>query len=334
MNLTQLRFIVAIADANLNITHAAARVHATQPGLSKQLKQLEDELGFQLFSRRARSIESITPAGDKVLQHARVILAEAANIRALAANLRGEAQGELQIATTHTQARYVLPRLIAALKQRFPQVAVNVMPGSDAEALARHARGDADVTMVSSAQAPPPSDLALPIYCWHRVVLVPQGHPLTALGRALTLADLSAHPLISYETSRDPESSLQRAFAEAALTPDISITASGADLIKTYVRNGLGVGIVAEMAVEFGDRDLVVLPARELLPTCTTWLLLRKDRVLREYADALIALLIPGLDVDDVRRALRDELTLDLHPVHWSELRDLYMQHLIEEFQI
>lgn len=334
MNLTQLRFIVAIADANLNITHAAARVHATQPGLSKQLKLLEDELGFQLFSRRARSIEAITPAGEKVLQHARVILAEATNIRALAANLRGEARGELQIATTHTQARFVLPRLIAALKQRFPQVAVNVMPGSDAEALARHASGDADVTMVSSAQAPPPTDLALPIYTWHRVVLVPHGHALTALGRALTLADLSAHPLISYETSRDPESSLQRAFAEAGLTPDISITASGADLIKTYVRNGLGVGIVAEMAVEFGDRDLVVLPARELLPTCTTWLLLRKDRVLREYADALIALLIPGLDVDDVRRALRDELTLDLHPVHWSERRDLCMQQPIEEFQI
>lgn len=334
MNLTQLRFIVAIADANLNITHAATRVHATQPGLSKQLKLLEDELGFQLFSRRARSIEAITPAGAKVLQHARTILAEAANIRALAANLRGEAQGELQIATTHTQARYVLPGLIAALKRRFPQVAVTVMPGSDAEALARHASGDADVTLVSSAQAPPPSDLALPIYTWHRVVLVPHGHPLATLGRALTLADLAAYPLVSYETSRDPESSLQRAFAEAGLTPDISITASGADLIKTYVRNGLGVGIVAEMAIEPGDRDLLALPTIELLPTCTTWLLLRKDRVLREYTDSLITLLIPGIDADDVKRALRDERVLDIAPAHWRERGDLLMRQPIEEFQI
>lgn len=334
MNLTQLRFIVAIADANLNITHAAARVHATQPGLSKQLKQLEDELGFQLFTRRARSIEAITPEGEKVLQHARVILAEAANIRALAANLRGEAQGELQIATTHTQARYVLPRLIAALKHRFPQVAVNMLPGSDAEALARHANGDADVTMVSSAKSPPPSDLALPIYTWHRVVLVPRDHPLTTLGRALTLNDLASYPLISYETSRDPTSSLQRAFAEAGLQPEISITAAGADLIKTYVRNGLGVGIVAEMAVDAGDRDLVTLPTIDLLPTCTTWLLLRKDRVLREYTDHLITLLIPGINADDVRRALRDELSVEIVPAHWLDRPDLLALGPIEEFQI
>lgn len=334
MNLTQLRFIVAIADANLNITHAAARVHATQPGLSKQLKQLEDELGLQLFTRRARSIAAITDAGEKVLRHARIILAEAANIRALAANLSGEAKGVLEIATTHTQARYVLPGLIAEIKQRFPEVAVKVLPGSDAEALAHHANGEADLTLVSSALAPPPADLALPVYRWERVALVPRGHPLALLKRPLRLVDLVGHPLISYETSRDPGCSLQRAFAAVELCPEISITAAGADLIKTYVRNGLGVGILAEMAIEPSDHDLVVLSLAGQLPTCTTWLLLRRDRVLREYSHALIAKLIPAVDADDVRRALREEIQLALDAARWIERTDLHLNPPIGDFQI
>jgi DNA-binding transcriptional LysR family regulator len=323
MTLTQLRFIVAIADANLNITQAATKVHATQPGLSKQLKQLEDELGFQLFTRRARSIEAITPAGEKVLKHARIVLAEAANIRAVAANLRREAEGELLIATTHTQARYVLPRPLAALKQRFPQVSLHVAPGGDAETVARHEKGEADIAIVSSSGAPPHADLALPIYRWERTVLVPRGHALTRLGRALTLADLAAHPLISYESSRAPDSSLRRAFSEAGLSPEIGVTARDADLIKTYVRTGLGVGILAEMAIDASDSDLVALSARGLFPTCTTWLLIRKDRVLRDYSEALIRTLVPAIDLRDLRRALSDGAPLRIEAQAWSEREDL-----------
>ena len=334
MTLTQLRFIVAIADSNLNITQAAAKVHATQPGLSKQLKQLEDELGFQLFTRRARSITSITPAGERVLKHARIVLAEAANIRAVAANLRREAQGELLIATTHTQARYVLPRPLAALKQRFPQVALHVAPGGDAETVARHDKGEADIAIVSSSGTPPQADLTLPIYRWERVVLVPRGHALTELGRALTLADLAAYPLISYESSRAPDSSLRRAFHEAGLTPEIGVTARDADLIKTYVRTGMGVGILAEMAVDASDSDLVALPARGLFPECTTWLLIRKDRVLRDYAEALIRTLIPAIDLRDLRRALADGEPLRIEPQTWREREDLSKPSPVGEFQI
>ena len=334
MTLTQLRFIIAIADANLNITQAAARVHATQPGLSKQLKQLEDELGFQLFTRRARSIEAITPAGEKVLKHARIVLAEAANIRAVAANLRREAEGELLIATTHTQARYVLPRPLAALKQRFPHVALHVAPGGDAETVARHDKGEADIAIVSSSGTPPHADLSLPIYLWDRVVLVPRGHPLAQIARSLSLADIAAFPLISYESSRAADSSLRRAFTEAGLSPEISVTARDADLIKTYVRTGLGVGILAEMAVNASDTDLVALPARGLFPTCTTWLLIRKDRVLRDYAEALISTLIPGIDLRDLRRALHDNEPLSLTASRWSEREDLSKPAPIAEFQI
>jgi len=334
MTLTQLRYIIAIADAQLNITQAAAKVHATQPGLSKQLKQLEDELGFLLFTRRARSIEAITPAGVKVIQHARTILAEAANIRALAANLRGEEAGELHIATTHTQARYVLPRPLAALKQRYPLVAIHVAPGGDAETLARHANGEADIAILSSAGTPPEADLALPIYHWDRVALVPRGHPLAMLGRPLTLADLIAYPLVSYESSRAADSSLRRAFSAAGLNPEISITARDADLIKTYVRTGLGVGILAEMAIDGSDADLVALPTLGLFPLCTTWLLIRKDRVLRDYAEALIRTLIPDIDLRDLRRALRDDAPLQVAAQHWSQRQDLSRQMPLAEFQI
>ncbi|NLB13801.1 MAG: LysR family transcriptional regulator, partial [Gammaproteobacteria bacterium] len=171
MTLTQLRYLVAIADSGLNITLAAERVHATQPGLSKQLKQLEDELGFQLFLRKGRSLDAITVPGAEVIARARKLLLEAGNIRALAANLRGEAQGELSISTTHTQARYVLPPAIAPLRQRYPEVSVHIVPTGDGEAVAELGRG-ADVALVSSSGQPPSGGVALPLYSWRRVVVV------------------------------------------------------------------------------------------------------------------------------------------------------------------
>lgn len=320
MTLTQLRYLVAIADSGLNITLAAQKVHATQPGLSKQLKQLEDELGFRLFTRKGRSLESVTPAGAEVIERARAVQEQVANIRALAANLRADSQGELHIATTHTQARYVLPTALAALKQRYPQVAVHLAPGGDGEALGRLADGQADLAIVSTAGAPPQvPGLALPMFRWDRVVLVPRTHPLSALERPLRLNDLVGQPLVSYESSRSPESSLRAAFAAIGATPDIACTARDADLIRTYVRAGLGVGIMAEMAVR-DDDDLVAVSADGLLPTCTTWLLIRDDRVLRDYTSSLASQLVPGLHARDLQRALGGEPLPGLKPPHWREL--------------
>jgi len=320
MTLTQLRYLVAIADSGLNITVAAAKVHATQPGLSKQLKQLEDELGFHLFTRGARSLEAITPAGEAVIEHARRMLAEASNIRAIAANLRRDAQGDLQIATTHTQARYVLPTALAGLNRQFPQVAVHLTPSGDAESLARLASGDAEIAIISSTGTPPVAGLALPMYRWDRVVLVPRQHPLASLGYAPTLVDLARYPLVSYESSREPDSSLRRAFAEAHLEPSIAMTARDAELIKTYVRAGFGVGILAEMAITPEDSDLVAIPADNLLPRCTTWLLLRRDRVLRDYTQTLVTELVAGLHPRDLRRALEDGASLQLQTPHWRDM--------------
>jgi len=304
MTLVQLRYLIAIADSGLNITLAAERVHATQPGLSKQLRQLEDELGFQLFVRKGKSLDAITHAGEQVIERARAILTEAANIRAIAADLRNEAYGELRIATTHTQARFALPPAIAALSNLYPQVSVHLQPTRDADVLAQLEAGHVDMAVISSAGAPPASGIALPAYHWHRVIVTPQGHPLAARELPPTLHELAALPLVSYESSLKAESSLRRAFDAVGLTPQIVMTAGDADLIKTYVRAGLGVGVLAEMAMQDSDTDLCPLPADHLFPRCTTWIVLRRESVLREYMLEFIGQFAPHLDRREVARTL------------------------------
>lgn len=322
MTLTQLRYLVAIVDSGLNITLAAERVHATQPGLSKQLKQLEDELGFQLFVRKGRSLEGIAPAGERVLEHARRILEEAANIRSYAANERGEHAGRLLLATTHTQARYVLPPAIAAIKRQFPQVNVDLQAAGDAEVLQKLAQDNADLALISSAGSVPSGGMAVPLYRWRRVLLLPRAHPLADLGRAPTLVELAQHPLISYESSIRADSSLQRAFATEGVEPQIAMTARDANLIKTYVRAGLGAGLLAEMAIGAReDADLRILPAPKALPECVTWAVIPRGRVLRDYALALLHHLAPQLDPRDLRRVLEGNLEPQWPtPPAWVEL--------------
>jgi DNA-binding transcriptional LysR family regulator len=303
MTLTQLRYLVAIADSGLNITQAAERVHATQPGLSKQLKQLEDELGFQLFTRRGRSLDSVAPAGVRVIEHARKVLAEVANIRSYAANERGEYSGRLLLATTHTQARYVLPQAIAAIKREFPQVSVDLLAAGDSDVLGK--LDQADLALISTAGSVPQGGVAVPLFRWRRVLLVQATHALAGLDRAPTLAELARHPLISYESSTRPDSSLQRAFAGAGVVPQVTMTARDANLIKTYVRAGLGAGLLAEMATTSSeDGDLRILAAPEELPECTTWAVIPRGRVLRDYALSLLHILAPQLDRRDLRRVL------------------------------
>lgn len=319
MTLTQLRYLVAIADSGFNITQAAEKVHATQPGLSKQLKQLEDELGFQLFLRRGRSLEGVAPAGVKVIDSARKILAEAANIRSYAANERGEFRGRLLLATTHTQARYVLPKVIADVTRRYPQVSVDLFAAGDAEVLEK--LDEADFGLISTAgSVPATGGVAVPLYRWRRVLLVPKTHPLAKAKGAPSLAELARHPLISYESSMLPESSLQRTFAAAGVKPQVAMTARDANLIEAYVRAGLGAGLLAEMAVGGRvDDDLRVIPAPPELPECITWAVVPRGRVLREYALELLHGLAPQLDPRDLRRILEGNQTPEWpQPPRWQ----------------
>lgn len=332
MTLTQLRYLVAIADSDLSVTIAAERVNGTQPGLSKQIKQLEDELGFLIFTRGARSLENITPAGENVIEYARLLLAQANNIRALAANLQKVHDGELRIATTHTQARYALPVALSSFNQQFPTIAVHLSPGSDSESLMQLDRDQADIAIISTAnQQAPHGYTALPIYHWDRIILVPKNHELAQLKQKLTLEELARFSLVSYESSKDPESSLRRAFSKKGLATNLAMTARDADLIKTYVRAGFGVGILAEMAYENTDADLVRLDADKLLPRCTTWLLLRKDRLQRNYTLDLIQRLIPNLHSIDLQRLLRHNQAITFNTPHW---RDNHLPGSMGEFEI
>jgi LysR family cys regulon transcriptional activator len=304
MTLTQLRYLVAIADADLNISLAAVRAHVSQSGLSKQLKQLEDELGVLMFVRRGRSLEAITPAGEAVIRRARSVLAETSNIRDYAANERRESHGQLVIATTHTQAQFVLPGAIARIKQSYPQVSVHLRQSMRAHALELLTDGDADIAILSTAVHPPAAGIAVPLYRWQRCIVAPQGHPLQELGHAPSLEDLARYPIVGYEASARPESSLQRAFAGAGLQPWIAMTTLNADLIKTYVRAGAGVGLLAEMAIGPDDTDLCYWPAPPQISRCLAWAVLPRERVLRDYALDLVQMLAPRLDRRDLRRVL------------------------------
>lgn len=321
MTLTQLYYLTAIADANLNITQAAEKVHATQPGVSKQLRQLEDELGFLVFTRKGKSLDTVTPAGAQVIERARIVVAETNNIRVLAANLRGSTDGDLRIATTHTQARFVLPPAIANVTEHFPGVSVRLIPGGDSEIHELLDRDEVDIVIASSTGAPPPIGHAIPLYRWDRVVVVPHTHPFAKRKEPITLAALADEPLVSYESTHRPDSSMRRAFENKGFVPKIACTARDADLIKTYVRTGLGVGILAEMAImPQDDADLTVLSLAGLLPQCTTYLLLRGDRLLRDFTAQFITTLAPQLDEHDLRRSLSGDTSFQWpEPPHWRD---------------
>jgi LysR family transcriptional regulator, cys regulon transcriptional activator len=309
MKLHQLRYLAAVAQSGLNITAAAQKLHTSQPGVSKQIKLLEDELGFQIFVREGRNLTRITPAGQQVIDRALRILQEAQSIRDLSTELRDEGRGSLSIGTTHTQARYVLPDVIRQFRGRYPNVRLNLHQGTSEQIaeMVAHDRIDCAIATGSNALF---ADLTLmPCYHWHRAVVVPRGHPL-ANGGKLTLKALAAHPIISYTFSFTGPASLQEVFAKTGLTPNIAITARDADVIKTYVRLGLGVGIVAHMAMEEGETDLDVIEASHLFPVHTTWLGFRRGTLLRKYMYEFAQLLAPHLDrrlVDRAHRAATPE---------------------------
>ena len=304
MKLHQLRYLAAVAQSGLNITAAAQKLHTSQPGVSKQIKLLEDELGFQIFVREGRNLTRITPEGQQVIERALRILQEAASIRSLSTELRDEGKGSLSIGTTHTQARYVLPDVIREFRGRYPQVRLNLHQGTS-EQIAEMVASDRIDCAVATGYEQLFGDLTLlPCYRWHRTVIVPKGHPL-ANGARLTFRALAAYPHITYTFSFTGPSSLHEAFARASLVPNVAITARDADVIQTYVRLGLGVGIVAHMAVDEHDPDLVALDSSHLFAAHTTWIGFRRGTVLRKYMYEFAQLLAPHLDRRLIERAHR-----------------------------
>jgi LysR family transcriptional regulator, cys regulon transcriptional activator len=305
MKLQQLRYLAAVVQNDLNITAAAVKLGATQSAISKQLKLLEEELGFDVFARSGRTLTRVTLPGERVIRHALKMLREAQNIYGLSEDFREDARGSLSIGTTHTQARYVLPPIIQKFRHRYPNVQFHLHQGTSEQIAAM-----ADVDVIDFAMATGSHELfsryvLLPCYQWSRRIIVPAGHPLTQIERP-TLQDLAAFPIVTYVFSFTGRSSLHQAFAQQGLTANVALTARDADVIKTYVREGLGVGIVADVALDpVQDRGLVSIEAGHLFSVHTTWIGFARDRLLRGYMYDLLALIAPHLDRDRIDRAAR-----------------------------
>lgn len=311
MKLQQLKYLLAIVDNGMNITAAAERMYTSQPGVSKQLKLLEEELGMQLFTRKGKSLDGITAAGHQVIDRARIIMRESDNIRSLASEYYQEEEGSLSIATTHTQARYVLPEIVAEFRKRFPKIGLNLHQGTSEQIADMVSANNIDFAIATGSDELFSDLMLVPSYRWDRSIVVPNGHELTKLDRKITLQDLANYPLVTYVFSFGGQSSLKRAFENEGLDPDVVFTARDADVIKTYVRMGLGVGIVASMAADCDDRkDLQVIDAEGLFPRSTTWIGYRKNTVLRRYMIEFIRLFashISAQQLDEVRRATSQE---------------------------
>ena len=296
MNLQQLRYICAIADAELNVSRAAERLHTSQPGISKQVRLLEAELGIELFRRKGKHLSELTPAGKQILVHARSILERVSSIRQAAADALDATRGSLGIATTHTQSRYSLPPVITRFAKLYPEVKLHMQQGTPMQIAELAVRGDSDFAIATEALAHVDQLVMMPCFRWNRVVLVPRGHPLENSSR-LTLHELVEYPLVTYVQGFTGRAQLDQAFAQEGLQPAIVFTAADADVIKTYVRLGMGVGVTASMAVEAGrDADLVALDASHLFDWSTTGIALRREMGLRSYMYDFIQMLAPHLD--------------------------------------
>lgn len=261
MNFQQLKIIREAARCHFNLTEVANTLYTSQSGVSRHIKELEDELGVELFIRRGKRLLGMTEPGKALLTMAERILTEANNIRRLADNFANSDRGRLHVSTTHTQARYALPGIIKEFRTQYPQVQLVLHQGSPSEIVSMLLNGETDIGLTSELMADYEEIAAFPYYSWHHAILVPRGHPLTELPN-VTLEDLSAWPLVTYQSGLTGRTKIDAAFAMADIEPDIVLSAQDSDVIKTYVELGLGVGILADMAIDsVKDSNLVRLNA-------------------------------------------------------------------------
>ncbi|MEH0832663.1 HTH-type transcriptional regulator CysB [Pectobacterium cacticida] len=307
MKLQQLRYIVEVVNHNLNVSSTAEGLYTSQPGISKQVRMLEDELGIQIFARSGKHLTQVTPAGQEVIRIAREVLSKVDAIKAVAGEHTYPDKGSLYVATTHTQARYALPSVIKGFIDRYPRVSLHMHQGSPTQIAEAVAKGSADFAIATEALHLYDDLVMLPCYHWNRAVVVKPDHPL-ASQTDITIEELAAYPIVTYTFGFTGRSELDTAFNRAGLTPRIVFTATDADVIKTYVRLGLGVGVIANMAVDpQTETDLVTLNANSIFNYSTTKIGFRRSTFLRSYMYDFIQRFAPHLtrDVVDSAVALR-----------------------------
>ncbi len=306
MNLHQFRFVQEAVRHNLNLTEAAKALHTSQPGVSKAIIELEDELGIEIFARHGKRIKRVTEPGTHVLRSIEIILREINNLKRIGEQYSAQDSGNLSIATTHTQARYVLPGPVSRLRQAYPKVAVSLHQGSP-DQVARMLLDDvADIGVATESLAQYPELITLPCYEWQHVLVLPAGHPLLDKER-IALEDLTQTPLITYHPSFTGRVRIDQAFAQRQLTPNVVLEAIDSDVIKTYVRLGMGVGIVAEMAMQGDERtaDLVARPAGQLFGQNVARVAFKRGAYLRQFVLRFAELLSDRLSRELIMKAMQ-----------------------------
>lgn len=302
MKLQQLRYIWEVAHNNLNVSATAQNLFTSQPGVSKQIRLLEDELGIEIFVRSGKHLTRITPAGQAVIDMAGEILQTAENIKKVAYDFSNERIGSLVLATTHTQARYILPEVIQQFMEKYPEVTLSLKQGTPMQIAQMVAEGEADLAIATESIANTNDLVTFPCYQWNRCILVPKNHPLTK--QKLTLKTLAEYPLVTYVSGFTGRAKVDEAFAQEGVEPKIVFTAADSDVIKTYVRLGVGVGIVAHMAADTRDDDLVVIDASHLFEPSITRLGIRKGTFMRGYLYHFIEKLAGHLDQETLDKGL------------------------------
>jgi LysR family cys regulon transcriptional activator len=308
MNFQQLRAVRETARLGFNLTEVANALHTSQPGVSRQIRELEEELGIDIFVRAGKRLTGLTPPGEVLLPIAERLLLDADNLRRVGDEFVAQNSGRLSIAATHSQARYALPTVVRDFRAVYPQVTLELHQGSPRQVAAMLLSGEADIGVATEALAQYEQLVALPCYRWTHSIVVPPDHDLLKIDGPITLQQLARFPIITYETGYTGRTHIDEAFAKAGLKPGIVLSAMDADVIKTYVELGMGVGIVASIAFDpERDRTLHALDARHLFEVNLTRLAIRRGTWLRGYVYAFIESFAPTLTREAVRRALAGE---------------------------
>ncbi len=304
MNLHQFRFVQEAVRRNLNLTETAKALHTSQTGVSKAIIEFESELGVEIFARHGKRLKRITEPGQQVLKSVEIIMREVGNLKRIGEQFSAQDSGTLSIATTHTQARYVLPKPLARLRELFPKVNISLHQGAPDQVARMLIDEVAEIGVATESLADYPELITLPCYEWEHVLVLPQGHALGKLER-LTLEDIASEPLITYHPSFTGRTRIDQAFAAKKLQPRIALEAIDSDVIKTYVRLGLGVGIVAEMALREGlDTDLQARPVGHLFGKNLARVAFKKGVLLRNFVLKFAEMLGDRLDPKLIAKAL------------------------------
>lgn len=305
MKLQQLRYIYEVVRHDLNISATAEALFTSQPGISKQIRLLEDELGVEIFERRGKQLSRVTSAGEQILQHTKIIMAEVDNIRMTGQEYSDPSNGNLSIGTTHTQARYRLPNTTKTFLQHHPGVRLHMHQGTPVQIAKKAVEAKVDCCIATEGMEQFEELVMLPCYNWNRCIVTPLNHPLSK-EKELTLEAIAQHPIVTYVSGYTGSSQIDRAFQGRGITPNIVFTAADADVIKTYVRLGLGVGIIAKMAIEeASDTDLIALDASHLFNFSTTKIGLRRGAYIRDFLYDFIELFAPHLTRETIASAMQ-----------------------------